>query len=139
MVKFSFPKLLLQKKKTNLAILSMVLRYTQVMHKILKENYLYLIQFHLQHQCFTFHHYELSVRMQSCTAFQMLNSLSSHCKQVHFPTTAVFRIFFCPSFWPWDLEVSSFLLVLTVSLKWLNSVYLKYCIIVLIILLILVI
>ena len=33
MVKFSFPKLLLQKKKTNLAILSMLLRYTQVTHK----------------------------------------------------------------------------------------------------------
>ena len=44
---FSFPKLLLQKKKTSRYFINGFEVYPNNAQKILKEKYLYLIQFHL--------------------------------------------------------------------------------------------
>ena len=71
MVKFSFPKLLLQKKKTNLAILSMVLRYTQVMHKNIEREL--FIPYPISPTTSVFH---LSPLWTECT-YAVLHSISN--------------------------------------------------------------
>ena len=117
LLKFSFPKLLLHKKKPSHYFINGFEVYPSNAQKYWKRNIYILSNFTYNISVSPFTTVNWLYICSPATAFQVLNSFSSHCKQVHFSTTALFRILFCPSFWPWDLEVSSFLLVLTVSCR----------------------